>query len=403
MTATPKSRTRWIMVVFALLALLAGLLLLAAVSPAAAKEAPGNGIIVVRALNVRAGPGFTTPVVAVVYQGQTVELLGRTPDFTWFYIQTPNGRQGWIVEGKIATDMSLETLPVLRVAIPVVTPTPEPTPRPTPTPAIISQTDSGIVGLIALASVDTYLLNVRAGPGTDYDVVGKVSRGTIMSLLAKDTRDEWMLVTLPNGSRAWLDGSYIISTVPIGNLPIYGLPIPSPAELAAAAPPVENEPQLSPAVVGAPTEPPIPLTGTHHVSIPSVNIENVQLMESPIVNNIWQMDQITTQAAHLERTAYPGQPGNTVIGAHNELPSGAPGPFARLPDVSIGSTVWVEFDGHLYQYQVFDKQQVTPDRVDMAYPTSDTRLTLITCSGSYIGAGEYTHRTVVIARLIQRY
>ena len=399
MTATPKTRVLQVVVVVTFLAAL--LMLLA--PPAAAQAPAGTGVVIVRALNVRAGPGFNTPVVAVVYQGQTVDLLGRTPDFTWFYIQAPDGRQGWIVEGKIATSLSLEGLPMLQVAIPVVTPTPVPTPRPTPTPAIISQTDTGIVGLIALASVDTYLLNVRAGPSTDYAIVGKVSRGTILSLLAKDTRDEWMLVTMPSGDRAWLDGSYIVSTVPIGNLPTYGLPIPSPEELAALAPSPPASETPAPAVVGAPSAPPIPLTGTRHISLPAVNINNVQLTESPIVNNIWKMDHITTQAAHLERTAYPGQPGNTVIGAHNELPNGAPGPFARLPEVPIGATVWVEFDGHLYQYQVFDKQQVTPDRVDMAYPTSDTRLTLITCSGSYIGAGEYTHRTVVVARLVQRY
>lgn len=393
---------RHLMAVCTLLALLAGLPQ-AKTSSAIAQQPTSSGIVVVRALNVRAGPGFNAPVVAVVYQGQAVELLGRTPDFSWFYIQTPEGRQGWIVEGKLTTSVPLESLPVLRTALPVVTPTPQPTPIPTPTPAIISQTDTGIIGLIALAAVDTYLLNVRAGPSTDYAIVGKVSRGTSLSLLAKDPRDEWMLVTMPNGSRAWLDGSYIVSTVPIGNLPTYGLPIPSPQELAAAQLPEEAESSLSSAVVGEPAGPPIPLTGRRHVSIPAVGITDIELTESPIVNNIWKMDHITTQAAHLERTAYPGQPGNTVIGAHNELPGGAPGPFARLATVSIGETVWVEFDGHLYQYQVFDKQQVTPDRVDMAYPTSDTRLTLITCSGSYIGANEYTHRTVVIARLVQRY
>lgn len=47
-------------------------------------------------VNVRELPSTSAPVVAGLAPGQTVRVIGESPDFQWFNILLPDGRQGWI-------------------------------------------------------------------------------------------------------------------------------------------------------------------------------------------------------------------------------------------------------------------------------------------------------------------
>jgi uncharacterized protein YraI len=77
-------------------------------------QAKPSGMVTAAALNVRSGPGLWFPPVAIVVQGQYIELTGRLADSTWLKVVV-NGQEGWVASGSIVTDYPLNTLPVYQV------------------------------------------------------------------------------------------------------------------------------------------------------------------------------------------------------------------------------------------------------------------------------------------------
>ena len=69
------------------------------------------------------------------------------------------------------------------------TPTAEP---PTPTPQV------------AQVEVTAATVNLRSGPGTNYNRVGQASRGQTFEVLARDENGEWLQIQRPNGNNAWV-------------------------------------------------------------------------------------------------------------------------------------------------------------------------------------------------------
>ena len=95
---------------------------------------------------------------------------------------------------------------------------------------------------------------------------------------------------------------------------------------------------------------------------------------------------------HLQNTAWPGDPGNAVIAAHRDTF------FHRLDELNPGDPIFIRSRGREYRYVVTDRAIVLPNDVSVTNPTSDTRLTLITCyPNDYVGPAP--KRLVVVAKL----
>ncbi|MDA7429649.1 SH3 domain-containing protein [Primorskyibacter aestuariivivens] len=76
-----------------------------------------------------------------------------------------------------------------------VTPEPEPTPEPTAEPEQSARID--------LRSVARDRVNLRSGPGTEFDVMGRLTRGTTVMVL-EEPGDGWvMLQIVPGGKIGW--------------------------------------------------------------------------------------------------------------------------------------------------------------------------------------------------------
>lgn len=80
-------------------------------------------------------------------------------------------------------------------------------------------------------SVQATVLNVRSGPGTSYDVVQKVTEGSILSVLEK--LDGWYHVQLTNGLTGWVAKRYVgsLPDIPGSPFPQQSLPLSSAADL----------------------------------------------------------------------------------------------------------------------------------------------------------------------------
>ncbi len=71
-----------------------------------------SGVVNTAALNVRTGPGVNYGVTAVLYQGQSVALIGRNADSSWVKIRLMNGSVGWINSAYVQTTTPLNSLPI---------------------------------------------------------------------------------------------------------------------------------------------------------------------------------------------------------------------------------------------------------------------------------------------------
>lgn len=106
-----------------------------------------------------------------------------------------------------------------------------------------------------------------------------------------------------------------------------------------------------------------------------------------VVDNRWIISE--TGVSYLTSSAIPGQVGNTVIYGHNTNNI-----LGGLPQVVDGDTVYViRRDGDFIKYQVFETKVIEPTQVDILNQSTDSRLTIYTCTGFLDSA-----RFVVIAK-----
>ena len=136
------------------------------------------------------------------------------------------------------------------------------------------------------------------------------------------------------------------------------------------------------------------------IVIPAINVDR-PVVVIPVRSGTWDMEQIIHQVAHLQGTGNPGDSNNVVLGGHCTLPNRSPGPFAELRNIEIGDQVLVYGDdGTVYVYTVDSMKVVEVMAVEVASPTSDLTLTLITCHNWDFAEGIYQDRLVVVARLV---
>ncbi|MBN1311668.1 MAG: sortase [Anaerolineae bacterium] len=114
----------------------------------------------------------------------------------------------------------------------------------------------------------------------------------------------------------------------------------------------------------------------------------------------WDLSRLHDQVGHLEGTSPPGQPGNMVLAGHVTLYEGGWGPFAELASLQPGDKLFIAEGSYVLTYQVTELRLVMPTDVSVVFPTSDMRLTLITCADWQEVDAAYLRRLVVIARRI---
>lgn len=114
---------------------------------------------------------------------------------------------------------------------PTFTPLPSPTVSPTP----------GVPGV--LNGVISSTVNVRLGPGTDYQAVTKLDPGTRIKVRGRDVEGRWLvLVPVPNG---WVNAGYVSLDGDASNLPVLEAP-PTPVPTPTVAPSATLAPTATP-------------------------------------------------------------------------------------------------------------------------------------------------------------
>lgn len=158
-------------------------------------------------------------------------------------------------------------------------------------------------------------------------------------------------------------------------------------DLPGGARPAEIPPHLR-GLVEAITPLPLPTRGPEQavrIRIPAIGVD------APVVEgDDWEA--LKQGAGHHIGSANPGERGNCIISAHNDIYGEI---FRDLPELDLGDEVFVYTASQVYRYVVTQKRIVEPTEVSVMYPTSSPVLTLISCYPYRIN----THRIVVIAEL----
>lgn len=111
---------------------------------------------------------------------------------------------------------------------PTLTPTRGPSPTPTATP-------------LAFAAYRTSdILRVRSGPGTTYDMVGKLPQDFVLDILGRSDDNRWLAIAYPDfGSLGWVSAEFVIPKSGLEQFPV---------ELAPGQAPPAPTPNSSPRI-----------------------------------------------------------------------------------------------------------------------------------------------------------
>lgn len=188
-------------------------------------------------VNVRSEPSTASEVLGILPPESRVQIIGKDPGENWWQIQYPPGRDGkaWVAVEFIRKSETGE--------VPVVG-------------GDEGNPQSGVTAIIQQQ------LNIRSGPGTDFNSVGTLNPQDVVNLTGKDENSVWLQIEFTAGpeGKGWINAAFVQVTG-IENLPI----VTSGNVIVGTGTPT-NIPPLS-----APTVIPAPADGDSAVS-PAVNI-----------------------------------------------------------------------------------------------------------------------------------
>jgi uncharacterized protein YgiM (DUF1202 family) len=216
------------------------------ISPTETVTSPVQSVVLAPATvasigNLRAGPGTDFDIVGTVDEGATVLIVAQDPTGAWFRLTDGT----WIASDLLVEPPSLPVAESTPLAGEATTPTAGETPTPAETPGL-AQTQSVTVTVNADA-------NLRAGPGTTFDVVGGANLGDVITIVGQNEAGDWYLIDTGN----WVFSTLVTDEIPEG-IPVVDeqgtiLTGPNAGQSVIAAPPSET-PASSTATPVATTE-----------------------------------------------------------------------------------------------------------------------------------------------------
>ena len=186
-------------------------------APAAvAPPASDAKITVLGEMNIRSGPGIDYDVVGDATAGEEYAITGKNSESDWWQIDF-RGESGWIYAPfVIAADA--EDVPIVGTAV---------TEAPVPEEA---STETSPTTQIPIATVGGDM-NVRSGPGEEYDRIGGATLGEEFEITGKDTDGDWWRIDFDEQA-GWIYASFVTATN-AENVPIVGSSMTETPEPAA--------------------------------------------------------------------------------------------------------------------------------------------------------------------------
>jgi len=181
---------------------------------------------VIENANLRAGPGTNFAIVGQATAGQEVQVAAVSEDGGWYLL----GNGAWIASFLVAAPEA--PVPVVNDQI---------------LQAVTGQTAPAPTGVVTpTVTVDA---NLRAGPGTEFDVIGGTITGQAINIVGRNADGTWF--RLDNGG--WVFAALVANPPPLESVPVV-----NPDGTPAAAPQPSGLGSLLPTPTPTPTPTPQP-------------------------------------------------------------------------------------------------------------------------------------------------
>ncbi|HEY3476219.1 MAG TPA: SH3 domain-containing protein [Anaerolineales bacterium] len=154
-------------------------------SPPQPTAVPVDGVTSTQ-VNVRAEPSTASSVLGIIPPATRIEITGRDPGGNWWQINYPQGVEGkgWVTAQYITTASIPEVPTIGDTAV---------------------EPNSGNVAIVQQQ------LNVRSGPGTDFNSLGTLNPQDVVSLIGKDPNGAWLQIEFPTGpeGKGWVSAAFV--------------------------------------------------------------------------------------------------------------------------------------------------------------------------------------------------
>lgn len=111
--------------------------------------------------------------------------------------------------------------------------------------------------------------------------------------------------------------------------------------------------------------------------LPGIGVD-AQIIEGKSINVIGRNQGVWHETSKFD----PSLPGNMVIAGHRFLYTATNGGwFYNLPELKIGSKIYVRWNDKMYEYEIYNTRSVMPTQVDIrdTDPAVPKKLTMYTC------------------------
>jgi Tol biopolymer transport system component/uncharacterized protein YgiM (DUF1202 family) len=221
-----------------------------------------TGIATAPDLSIRGGPGANYSSVRNIQPGDVFGILGKNSGGDWVYVIGASLSPGWLPTNSIRVVGSLAQAPVL---------------PPNPLAALIQSSSATSLGEngapaeaaaptssqpviaanltpVTTAQVNNEGLNMRQGPGANYERIATLAHNDKVTILALNPRKDWALVETTGQQRGWVSLAYLAVEGSVADAPI----VP-----AAALHQTGSTTEITPAV-----NPPVTASGQTAVAAP---------------------------------------------------------------------------------------------------------------------------------------
>jgi len=175
-------------------------------------------------INVRSEPSTISEVLGIIPASTKVQIVGKDPGGNWWQIMYPQGTdgKGWVTAQYVATAGKPE-VPVIGGAHP-------------------NQGNAAVI---------QQQLNIRSGPGTDFNSIGTLNPQDVINLTGKDAHGAWLQIDFSAGpaGKGWINAAFVQAR-DVDKLPI----VSDTGQVVGTNTPVDTPLPPTPTVVPAPTD-----------------------------------------------------------------------------------------------------------------------------------------------------
>ena len=154
-----------------------------------------DGLVTGIFVNLRTGPGLDYDIVGRVYQNDTVEIIGRTEDNAWWQVCcSEEGETAWMTDQFLRPEGDPSQIEVTFKA------------SDAPSEAAIPAEDLDLT-----VTVIGDVVNLRRGPGTNYEIVGKARLDETLTIVGRNTDSSWWQVCciLDTENLGWIIDEFV--------------------------------------------------------------------------------------------------------------------------------------------------------------------------------------------------